>query len=231
VGVLYLIRHGQASYGEVDYDRLSARGIEQARAVGGWLRGTPLDAIYAGPLVRQRQTIEHAREVAETAPAPTTVDELAEYPAFHMLQHLVPRLVAEDPKFAALTSAPSPRLLDEAFHAVLSRWSRDEWFVDGLERITEFATRVRAGLGRIIGAAASGARVAAVTSAGPIGVAVGLALDLAPEKMIATSTVIRNASITELRFRSADFAWRPGQLSLVTLNTTGHLPAELQTER
>ena len=36
VGTLYLIRHGQASYGEPDYDRLSPRGIEQALAVGRW---------------------------------------------------------------------------------------------------------------------------------------------------------------------------------------------------
>ena len=34
MSTLYLIRHGQASYGEADYDRLSPRGVEQAKAVG-----------------------------------------------------------------------------------------------------------------------------------------------------------------------------------------------------
>src|SRR6185295_12106879 len=110
VGALFLIRHGQASYGEVDYDRLSTRGEEQARHVGTWLRASKIDQLYAGPMKRQQQTAAAANIDFETLP------DLAEYPAFEMLQHLVPKLVAEDAKFAALTTAPTPRLLDEAFH-------------------------------------------------------------------------------------------------------------------
>jgi len=70
-----------------------------------------------------------------------------------------------------------------------------------------------------------------VTSAGPIGVAVGLVFGIAEERMIRTSIVIRNASVTELRFRSTDFAWHPDKVSLVTFNVTSHLPPELTTER
>ena len=235
MGTLFLIRHGQASYGEVDYDRLSARGHEQARAVGGWLAKAKLDAVYAGPLVRQQQTIgvatESARALGATVPAAEKLAELAEYPAFEMLQHLVPRLVAEDPKFAQLTSAPTPRLLDEAFHTILGRWSRDEWFVEGVERVGEFVGRVRGGIDRVVRAAGSGARIACVTSAGPIGVAVGLTFGIPEARMVRTSVVIRNASITELRFRSKGFDWQPDQLSLVSFNVTAHLPDELNTER
>ena len=235
VATLYLIRHGQASYGETDYDRLSARGREQAAALGRYLAGARLNALYAGPLVRQRQTAETASEAAAAAGQPLpeahAVPELAEYPAFEMLKHMVPRLVAEDPRFAALETAPTPRLLDEAFHAVLSRWARDEWAAEGLERIGGFVARVREGLGRIFRAAGSGARLACVTSAGPIGVAVGLAFGIPEERMVRTSIVIRNASITELRFRSRGFDWQPDQLSLVTFNVTSHLSDELHTER
>ncbi|HEY0191774.1 MAG TPA: histidine phosphatase family protein, partial [Kofleriaceae bacterium] len=101
MGTLYLIRHGQASYGETDYDKLSSRGIEQARAIGRWAAAARLDALYAGPLRRQQQTAQYAREEA-ALPELQTVAELAEYPAFEMLKHLVPRLVAEDPAFAQL---------------------------------------------------------------------------------------------------------------------------------
>lgn len=235
MGELLLIRHGQASYGEADYDRLSPRGIEQARALGGHLAGARLDTLYAGPLRRQRQTAQHATEAAAAASGPlppvVTLPGLAEYPAFEMLKHLVPRLVAVDPRFADLERAPTPRLLDEAFHAVLTRWASDEWLVDGLERATEFASRVRAALDGVVRAAGSGARVACITSAGPIGVAVALAFGLDPARAIRTSIVVRNASITELRFRSRGFDWDPDHLSLVTFNTTGHLPAALHTER
>lgn len=231
MGVLFLIRHGQASYGETDYDRLSTTGETQARAVGGWLATAKLDRLYAGPHRRQQQTVTFAREAAGVATEIETVPELAEYPAFEMLKHLVPRLVAEDPKFAALTNAPTPRLLDEAFKTVLSRWSSDAWTVDGLERVGEFVGRVRTGLDRVIRAAGSGARIGCVTSAGPIGVAVGLAFGIADERMVRTSVVVRNASITEFRFRSEGFDWQPDQLSLVTFNLTAHLPPELATER
>jgi broad specificity phosphatase PhoE len=231
VGTLYLIRHGQASYGEADYDRLSPRGIEQAQAVGRWAAGAQLDALYAGPLRRQQQTAQYAREAASSLPGLQTLAELAEYPAFEMLQHLVPRLIAEDAKFAQLTSEPTPRLLDQAFQVILSKWSRDEWVVEGVERITSFVDRIRTGLDGVLRAAGSGARLACVTSAGPIGVAVGLVFGIAAERMVRTSIVIRNASITELRFRSQGFDWQPDQLSLVTFNLTAHLPAELQTER
>ncbi len=236
MATLFLIRHGQASYGETDYDRLSTRGRDQAAALGRYLGAARLTALYAGPLVRQRQTAEAAAAAAAAAglalPEAQTVPELAEYPAFEMLKHMVPRLVAEDPRFAALETAPSPRLLDEAFQAVLARWSRDEWAAEGLERAADFVARVRGGLDRILRAAGSGARLACVTSAGPIGVAVGLAFGIAAEeRMVRASVVIRNASITELRFRSRDFDWRPDQLSLVTFNVTSHLTAELHTER
>lgn len=230
MGTLYLIRHGQASYGEPDYDRLSARGIEQARAVGRWAADAGLDGLFAGPLRRQQQTAQFAREVT-ALPELQTLDELAEYPAFEMLQHLMPRLVAEDPRFAALPTAPTPRLLDQAFQTMLAKWSTDEWVADGVERVDRFVDRIRTGLDRVLRAAGSGARLACVTSAGPIGVAVGLVFGIPAERMVRTSIVIRNASITELRFRSQDFDWQPDQLSLVTFNLTAHLSAELQTER
>ena len=232
MGTLYLIRHGQASYGEPDYDRLSARGVEQALAIGRWAATENLGALYCGPLRRQQQTAQYAREAASGAlPEPQTLPELAEYPAFEMLQHMVPRLVAEDPRYEQLITAPTPRLLDDAFHTILSRWSRDEWTADGIERVTGFVDRIRTGLDRVLRAAGGGARLACVTSAGPIGVAVGLVFGIPAERAVRTSIVVRNASITELRFRSQGFDWQPDQLSLVTFNLTAHLPDELRTER
>jgi broad specificity phosphatase PhoE len=231
VGTLYLIRHGQASYGEVDYDRLSTTGHEQARAVGHWLAKARIDRLYAGPLTRQQQTMTIARNVAGDVPAFETLPELAEYPAFEMLQHMIPRLVAEDEKFAQLKTAPTPRLLDDAFHTILAKWSRDEWTVEGVERVGAFVSRVRTAMDRVLRAAGSGARIACVTSAGPIGVAVGLTFGIPDERMVRTSIVIRNASITEFRFRSQNFDWQPDQLSLVTFNLTAHLPEALDTAR
>lgn len=229
MGTLVLIRHAQASYGQADYDRLSPTGREQARALGAYVAKAGFDAFYRGPHVRHAETAALAREGASLM-EPTVLDELAEYPAFAMVHHFMPRLVAEDPRFAQLTETPTRELANMAFHTVLGRWMRDEWHIEGVERVSVFAQRVQRGLDRILCESAAGARIGVVTSAGPIGVAVGLVFGASEHHMVRTSLVIRNASVTELRFRSRDFAWHPERVSLLSFNSNHHLPAELHTE-
>jgi broad specificity phosphatase PhoE len=89
---------------------------------------------------------------------------------------------------------------------------------------------VRQGLDKILASVQSGARIGVVTSAGPIGVAVGLVFGASEHHMVRTSLVVRNASITELQFRSREFSWHPERVSLVSFNSIHHLPAELHTE-
>lgn len=230
MATLVLIRHGQARYGEADFDRLSERGAEQARALGRYLATAGLDRLYRGPHVRHAQTAEIAGEAAGTLPEPVMLDAFAEYPAFAMLQHFMPKLIAEDPRFAALTQTPTRELANAAFHTILRRWMHDEWQVDGVERVSAFARRVQGGLDQIVSEVTSGARIGVVTSAGPIGVAVGLVFGASELHMVRTSLVVRNASVTELRFRSRDFAWHPERVSLLTFNSIHHLPGELHTE-
>lgn len=230
MGTLLLIRHGQASYGEADYDRLSTRGEEQARALGRFLASERVDHVFVGPLRRHQQTLAGAIETAPDLPAATTLDELSEYPAFELLQHFMPRLVAEDPRFAELTKTPTRELANAAFHTMLGKWARDEWRVEGVEHVEAFADRVRRGLDRIVREVKSGATAAVFTSAGPIGVAIGLVFGASPHHMVRTSIVIRNASISELKFRSHEFDWHPERVSLITFNATHHLPRELHTE-
>ena len=242
---LYLIRHGQASYGVANYDQLSPLGVRQARAIGACLAGSPLhaaplDAIYAGPLVRQRDTAEHLRAAAAEAgralPEVVIVPELEEYPAFELLRHWVPRLVQEDPRFAAL-GAPDGnpatiRLLDQAFEHIIGRWARGEIVTEGVESLDDFAARVTRGLERIALAHGKGARVAAVTSGGVIGVALRLALGFDARRALEAGRHIRNASISEFVYRSDGFAWRPGDFSVVGFNHVDHLGAtELITFR
>jgi broad specificity phosphatase PhoE len=207
VAQLLLIRHGQASYGEVDYDRLSSTGEIQARALGKHLANAKLDALFVGPLTRQVQTAAIA--VAEgKLPAPTTIDELAEYPAFE--------IVKQHP--------------GQPFHDVMNKWARGELVIPGVEHVREFAARVRAGLDRCVAACGSGARVGVVTSAGPIGVALGLVFGASEHHMIRTSAMVKNASISELKLRTHDFAWHPERVALSYFNSVSHLPEALHTE-
>src|SRR5262245_56470517 len=161
MATLLLVRHGQASYGEVDYDRLSVRGQSQAREVGQFLAGARIDRLFVGPPRRHVDTAALAADGAGNLPLPPTLTPLAEYPAVELIQRLAPKIIAEDAKSASLATAPSRELANEAFHTILNRWARDEWDdVDGIERVTDFAARVQRGLDRIVRAVRSGARIA-----------------------------------------------------------------------
>src|SRR6478736_1102556 len=60
MGVLLLVRHGQASFGSDDYDVLSETGWQQARLLGRDLadRGVEPDLVVRGSMRRHRETAE-----------------------------------------------------------------------------------------------------------------------------------------------------------------------------
>jgi broad specificity phosphatase PhoE len=229
VSTLYLIRHGQASYGVANYDVLSPLGIRQARALAAHL--PPIDALYAGPLRRQRETAEHLRAAATEAgrelPVHTNVDELSEYPAFELLRVHLPRLVAEDPAFRALAGEGAERpdttsLLDRAFEMIIGKWATGELDTEGVESFAAFGARVQRAIERVT-RDHPGGRVAAVTSGVVISVAMALALGLSERRTMALGRMVRNASVSEFVWRSSGFAWRPDDFSVVGFNHVHHL--------
>jgi broad specificity phosphatase PhoE len=230
MATVMLIRHGQASYGQADYDKLSPLGVEQARMIGTFLATHKIDAMFCGPLVRQLGTATHARETAPELPPVVTLDGLAEFSGFDIVKAFLPRLAEEDPELAVLISKPTRELADRAFKAIIAKWSRDEWRIAGVERVHEFAARVQGALDRIVAECGSGGRVAVVTSGGVIGVAVGLVFGASAHHMIRASLVVKNASISELKVRTREFAWDPDKISLVSFNSVAHLPAAMHTE-
>jgi broad specificity phosphatase PhoE len=77
--VPYLIRHGHTALNAVDEvhgrfdDPLDTAGHREAEALGEFFTGVPLEAVYASPLQRARQT---ATPVAATAGLEVVVDPL-----------------------------------------------------------------------------------------------------------------------------------------------------------
>lgn len=236
MSTLLLIRHGQASYGAANYDVLSDRGRLQADRLGTHLAAIkqPIDALYSGPLERQRDTATRLRATAmaegATVPELEIVDQFSEYDAFNIIQRFLPRLAEDAPELRPLLDGSAGndamRLLDRAFELAVTAWSRGHITHDAIESYEDFTARVRAGLERVLTAHGGGQTVAVVSSGGPISITVGLALGLAPDATMAIGRAIRNASITELRWRSRGFAWRPGDFSLYGFNHVPHLEAE-----
>ena len=58
MGILYMIRHGQASFGSANYDLLSETGVLQSRILAEYLLtvGLAPDALYSGAMERQKDT-------------------------------------------------------------------------------------------------------------------------------------------------------------------------------
>ena len=64
MGTLYLVRHGQASFGADDYDNLCDLGARQSRRLGEYFAGNGLhfDAAIHGTLRRHLQTFDGIRD-------------------------------------------------------------------------------------------------------------------------------------------------------------------------
>ena len=240
MSTLYLIRHGQASFGAANYDVLSELGAAQSRRLGAlWgERKTPIDACYAGPRTRQIDSatlaLESARAAGMSYPEPERLAELDEYPAFEIIEQSLPGLIAEDPELGQLvpqmagagTGEMAGRLskrsqlqrFERAFELITHKWVRGELDTRDLESFVEFRVRVDRGLRHIMTAQGRQKRVAVFTSGGVIAIAMNLTLGLAPEMTMRVAAVIANSSISEFRYRD------PDSLSLIRFNAIPHLP-------
>lgn len=78
---ILLARHGQASFGQANYDQLSDLGCEQARLLGQHYARAErrIDAIFSGSLVRQRDSAAHFWSQYQPA-----LDGRGELPIFDM---------------------------------------------------------------------------------------------------------------------------------------------------
>ena len=85
MSVLYIVRHGQATFFSDDYDQLSDIGYNQARLLGSYWRenGIEINEVYSGSLNRQPQTAESCGETYSVTgklwPEVEILDGLNEY--------------------------------------------------------------------------------------------------------------------------------------------------------
>src|SRR5690349_11420161 len=81
MGTLYLVRHGQASFGAADYDNLSELGRKQSVRLGEYFahKGIHFDGLIAGTLRRHKQTLEGILQGMNRAGEHLSWDGLNEY--------------------------------------------------------------------------------------------------------------------------------------------------------
>lgn len=162
MGVLLLVRHGQASFGADDYDVLSETGWEQGRLLGRWLaeRGVVPDAVVRGSMRRHRETLAAMGEARGWSTEPVVDDRWDEF------DHLA--VVAA---MGESVEGLDRRGFQQQFERATARWSAGESGDDAetyAETYAGFVARVRAGFVDAAEQAGSGRTVAVVSSGGVI---------------------------------------------------------------
>lgn len=212
MGTLHLVRHGQASFGEADYDRLSELGARQCRRLGEHWRehGMRFDAVIRGSLRRHEQSL-HALQQGLGQAVDAVVDPaLDEYDSAAVVRAIHPQ---------PLPPARTPEAVRHHFRLLrqgLAAWMQAHTAPEGMPAYADFALGIARVLERV--RREHEGQVLIVSSGGPISTAVGLVLEMPPVATIELNMRIRNSAVTELSFN-------PKRHALHTFNHLPHLAA------
>lgn len=220
---LYLVRHGQASFGAADYDELSALGRKQATLLGRWLKtcGLVPDTIASGEMRRQLDTARLclAESGGPARDAWAILDGLGEYDHDAVVARHRPDWADPAVLHAALAKTGNPR---RAFHDMyleaVARWTGGAHDADYPEPWPAFKARVVAGLRELTALPARS--VWAFTSGGPVTAIVQHLLGLPDARAFEMNWPLVNAGVTRLRFSA-----ETGACTLATYNAHPHLDA------
>lgn len=211
MGTLFLVRHGQASFGAADYDQLSPLGFEQCRRLGAYWRsrGQRFDAVLRGSLKRHAQSYAAIAEGLGGLPEALVWPGLNEYDSEAVVRAIQPGEIHH------------PRNAEEVKHHFrllrtgLLAWMKGESQPAGMPGFSEFSAGVAAALAHAR-EHHTGMQVLIVSSGGPISVAVSQVLATPLETAIELNLRIRNSAVSE-------FVFTPRKHSLLSFNSLAHL--------
>ena len=218
MGSLYLVRHGQASFGASDYDQLSALGQQQSVRLGEYFRhkGVTFSAVLSGTLRRQQQTYAAIHEgMGDSAADPaTSVGMPLLWPGLNEFDSEAVIATVHPHKLEKPDTPERYRYHFRLLRDGLTQWMNGVVNPKGMPSYLEFKLGVTSALDHI--RKNCDGNVLIVSSGGPIATAVGYVLGTTPETTIELNMRIRNSAITE-------FAFNPKRHTLVTFNTLPHL--------
>ncbi|MCC6588114.1 MAG: histidine phosphatase family protein [Bryobacterales bacterium] len=230
MGVLLVVRHGQASFLADNYDKLSERGERQSRLLGEyWVaQGVEITQVVTGPAERQIRTAVLAGEAYRRAglswPEPVVDHDLDEYPAEKVVRTFLPPLTERYAHLADFVAqfqstadfSLKQKLFDKVLREVSQRWLEGEVVDESFINWPSFCRRIEGSVRRILDSAPKSSTIAVFTSAGPTAAVARVALGLTDAATLNLTWSVRNASVSEFLFTKDRF-------SMSTFNTTPHL--------
>ncbi len=213
MGAIYLIRHGQASFGAANYDVLSQTGIEQSRQLGyaweaaGWL---PTKA-YSGAMRRHHETALNALAMAGQDDGYEVDNGWNEFDHEAILRALKPGFSTTD-----------PREFQAVFVETTKAWAAGS--TGEFETFADFRARVIDVFDRLADSIGTGETAVVFSSGGPIALITAYLLTGDSALWPKLNSVIINTGVTKI------VTGRAGR-TLLSFNEHGHLPADLITYR
>ena len=194
MGTLYLVRHGQASFGAADYDQLSDLGQRQCHALGEWFgqRGVQFDAVLRGTLRRHAQSLDALAAGHGALPPASEWPGLNEYDSAAVIRAIHP---------TPLAAPDSPEVYRAHFRLLrqgLQAWMDGRTAPAGMPSYGHFVQGINAVLDHV--RSQHEGKVLIVSSGGPIATAVGQVLGTSAETIIELNLRIRNSAVTEFNF-------------------------------
>ncbi len=216
---VFLVRHGQASFGAEDYDQLSPLGQIQCAKLGAlWqAQGLRFGTVMRGTLRRHAQSLVALQGGLGQGGGAQVLPGLDEYDSEALL-----RALAQQPAHAA----PLARVADAAqarehfrrLREALLQWMRGDLAPVGMPSYVQF----RAGIVQALMHAREASRtgdVLVVSSGGPISTALAHVLDSPHESAVALNMRLRNSAVCTLASTARG-------LELETFNALPHLEGE-----
>lgn len=223
MGAVYLIRHGQASFGKDNYDQLSDIGHEQANALGQALKDRlHPDAVFRGSMLRHEQTADGALGAMDSTCVQQIDEGYNEYDHEELIVRLRPMYANRLMMKADLAKTLNPR---KAFQTMISeairRWMSGEHDPEYRETWTAFQARCNEALTQTIAACGPSKTVLVFTSGGVISVIAQRLLGLSNESTLTLQWTLANAAVTKVIYSS-----RNGAQHLSSLNEHVHFEGE-----
>lgn len=220
MGAIYLLRHGQASFGSNNYDQLSATGHQQAKVLGAALkaRGVQPDVLVSGTMQRHQETAAGA--LADMGIALAGLHQHAgvnEFDHENVIEVAEPRYVDKLVMMGDMAASGDPRrAFQKFFQDAVSRWVGGNHDDEYKEPWSVFKLRCVSALEDLVRQTTPKGHTLVFTSGGTISVICAHLLGLSDAQAFTINWTLANAGITKI------LAGRDG-LHLISINEHAHL--------
>lgn len=201
MGVVYLIRHGQASFGAADYDQLSELGVNQAKVLGEALQARlpRVDSVVTGTMARHWQTADACLKALGVAVPHQRVAGFNEYDHEEIIVRHIPRYADKGLMMQDLAETPDPRrAFQELFTQAVARWVEGRHDADYTESWVGFRERSLGALTELIQGLGASKTALVFTSGGPITAICQELLHIPDEHAFRLNWTLANCGITKI---------------------------------